>query len=83
MHRIKELIKERGYTMTAFAQSLGVHRTTFYEMLESPSYATLVRIAKQLKVPMWMLFATKEDVLGYKDETMVCPHCHTRFEEQK
>ena len=80
-HRIKELIKEKGYTQQALADKLGMTRIGLTQLVNSkPSYPSLEKIAEALEVPMWKLFATKEDVLGDElDNTIVCPKCGARF----
>ena len=80
-HRIKELIKEKGYTQQALADKLGMTRIGLTQLVNSkPSYPSLEKIAEALEVPMWKLFATKEDVLGDElGNTIVCPRCGSRF----
>lgn len=80
-HRIKELIKEKGYTQQALADKLGMTRIGLTQLVNSkPSYPSLEKIAEALEVPMWKLFATKEDVLGDElGNTIVCPKCGARF----
>ena len=80
-HRIKELIKEKGYTQQALADKLGMTRIGLTQLVNSkPSYPSLEKIAQALEVPMWKLFATKEDVLGDElNNTIVCPKCGARF----
>lgn len=80
-HRIKELIKEKGYTQQALADKLGMTRIGLTQLVNSkPSYPSLEKIAEALEVPMWKLFATKEDVLGDElGNTIVCPRCGARF----
>lgn len=77
-HRIKELIKEKGFTQEQFAQKMGVTRMSLVKTLSgNPSYETFQRIAESLGVEMWELFASKEDVLKNKDNknTIPCPYC--------
>ena len=74
MNRIDELIKEKGYNMTTFAEKMGVTRQNLYAILKSPSYPTLEKIAETLDVPMWQLFASPEEVAKSVSGT-VCPHC--------
>lgn len=80
-HRIKELIKEKGYTQQEFADILGMSRVGLAQLVNGkPSYPTLEKIATALKVPMWQLFASKSDVIGEDDpNSIVCPVCKTRF----
>lgn len=64
-HRIKELIKEKGYTQQEFADLLGMSRVGLAQIVNGkPSYPTLEKIATALDVPMWQLFASPEDVKG-------------------
>lgn len=63
-HRIKELIKEKGYTQAQFAEKLGITRVSLIQSLELPSGSTLERIAAALNVPMWQLFASPEEAKG-------------------
>ena len=62
-HRIKELIKEKGYTQQEFADKLGITRVGLSQLINGkPSYPTLEKIATALNVPMWQLFASSEEV---------------------
>ena len=73
-HRIKELIKEKGYTQETLAKKMGITRGGLIQLLESPSYPSLERIATALGVPMWQLFASPKEVAKEtKGET--CPYC--------
>ena len=61
--RIKELIKEKGYTQQEFADTLGITRVTLAHIIGGkPSYTTLERIADALQVPVWQLLVAPEDV---------------------
>ena len=72
MNRIKEVIKEKGFTITSLADKLGIARLS--RMIVSPSYPTLEKIATALNVPMWQLFASPAEVAKEaKGET--CPYC--------
>ncbi len=73
-HRIKELIKEKGYTQETLAKKMGITRGGLIQLLESPSYPSLERIATALDVPMWQLFVSPAEVAKEtKGET--CPYC--------
>lgn len=62
-HRIKELIKEKGYTQQEFADLLGMSRVGLAQIVNGkPSYPTLEKIATALNVPMWQLFASPDEV---------------------
>lgn len=73
-HRIKELIKEKGYTQQEFADKLGISRVGFIQLLEKPSFPTLEKIAEALEVPMWQLFASTDEVRP-KGTSIICPNC--------
>lgn len=76
-HRIKELIKEKGYTQQEFADKLGITRIGLSQLINGkPSYPTLEKIATALNVPMWQLFASSEEVHPKSDSlSLTCPHC--------
>ena len=79
-HRIKELIKEKGYTQQAFADKMGITRSTLLEQIgEKPSAPTLDRIAETLGVEMWELFTTREEILAKSPGEITCPYCEKRF----
>ena len=61
MNRIKDVIKEQGYTITSLADKLGIARESLSRMIVSPSYPTLEKIAGALNVPIWQLFASAEE----------------------
>ena len=62
-HRIKELIKEKGYTQQELADKLNMSRVGLSQLINGkPSYPTLEKIASALNVPMWQLFASPEEV---------------------
>lgn len=67
MNRIEKLIKEKGYSMTSFAEKMNTTRQNLYAILRSPSYPTLEKVAITLDVPIWQLFVSPEDV-SYKNE---------------
>ena len=84
-HRIKELIKEKGYTQQEFADLLGMSRVGLAQIVNGkPSYPTLEKIATALNVPMWQLFASPDEVKGEEDQnTITCPKCKTRFKMEE
>lgn len=74
-HRIKELIKEKGYTQQQFADKIGMSRVGLAQIVNGkPSYLTLEKIAEALEVPMWQLFASPEEVRK-ESGASVCPYC--------
>lgn len=74
MNRIKEVIKEKGLTITSLADKLGIARESLSRMIVSPSYPTLEKIATALNVPMWQLFASPEEI-AKQAKNDLCPHC--------
>lgn len=80
MNRIESLIKKKGFNMTTFAERMGVTRQNLYAILKSPSYPSLEKIAEALDVPMWELFASKEEIIEQDKNTITCPKCGARFE---
>lgn len=78
-HRIKEVIKEKGYTITSLADKLGIARESLSRMIVSPSYPTLEKISTALNVPMWQLFASPNEV-QQSGGSLVCPKCGTSLE---
>ena len=69
-NRIKEVIKEQGYTMKDFADKLGITRETLFRIVKNPSSPTLEKLSKALDVPVWQFFASPDEV-----QVTRCPHC--------
>jgi transcriptional regulator with XRE-family HTH domain len=83
-HRIKELIKEKGYTQQEFANVLGIARESLSRMLNSPSFPTLEKISEALDVPIWKLFASEKEVIPDADKDVItCPSCGKRFKMEE
>lgn len=83
-HRIKELIKEKGYTQQELADKLGISRVGLTQLVNGkPSYPTLEKIAEALEVEMWELFKSKSEIVEEITEetknTIRCPKCGARF----
>lgn len=72
MNRIKEAIKENGYTITSLAEKLGIARESLSRMIVSPSYPTLEKIAEALGVEIWELFIPPKE---FPTQGLKCPHC--------
>lgn len=62
MNRIKDVIKEKGYTITSLAEKIGIARESLSRMIVSPSYPTLEKISSALDVPIWQLFASPGEI---------------------
>ncbi len=70
--RIKEVIKEKGMTITELADVMGINRVNLSNMVNgNPTFETLNKIADALGVPVTELFEQpKKDALS-----LTCPHC--------
>lgn len=76
--RIKEVLKENGYTQQMLANKMNVSLSAVKQMVsaESLTTATLEKIASALNIPIWQLFASPEEVNPKKDAlTINCPYC--------
>lgn len=80
-HRIKDLIKEKGYTQAEFADKLGITRSGLLKTIgEHPSAPTLERIADALGVEIWELFTTREEIIARGHSEIHCPKCGQLFD---
>lgn len=73
--RIKELLKEKGITISDLADKIGTAQTSLSRALGengNPTYETLNKISKALGVSVIDLF--KSDT-----NTITCPKCGTKF----
>ena len=83
MNRIKDVIKEKGFTITSLADKLGIARESLSRMIVSPSYPTLEKIATALNVPIWQLFASPNEVAKEQGAGLRCPNCGAKLELKK
>lgn len=80
--RIKELLKEKGITQQKLAELVGVTHQSMKQTLNSQSVttATLEKIAQALDVPMWELFASRDEVSTSRDtNVLTCPKCGAKL----
>ena len=80
MLRIKEILKEKDVGVSELADRLGVSRQALSKQIQGKMLVeTAIRIASALNVPIWELFASKEDIIGNdadnNETTLKCPHC--------
>lgn len=79
VERIKELLKDLNMTQQNLADKMEQQVQSVKQMLNKPSLRTdtLKRIADALEVPMWQLFASREEVLNENNNEVscLCPHC--------
>ncbi len=75
--QIKAVALKNGYTLIALSEKMGISRQALNAAMKSPSYPTLIKISEALEIPLWQLFASREEVLNEsKNESSgVCPHC--------
>ena len=81
--RIKDLIKEKGYTQKDFAEKIGMTYQSFYQIINGqPSMPSLIKIAEALGVELWELFADGREIAAKYQENAAaladgirCPAC--------
>jgi len=72
--RIKEIIKQKGFTMQEFADKLGIARVNLTKAIKgNPTKDTLEKIAAALQVSVTELFEQP------KSNEINCPNCGTRL----
>lgn len=79
---------EKGVSSVSLASMIGVSKVTVSNLINNktmPSVETLENIANALDVPMWQLFASKEEVQGEPADpnTITCPKCGTKFKMEE
>lgn len=73
--RIKEILKEKGITLSQLADTMGVSRQALSRQVAGKLLVEKAEeIANALNVPMWQLFASSEEVQK-ENSNIVCPHC--------
>ena len=70
--RIKEVIKEKGMTITELADKMGINRVNLSNMVNgNPTVETLNKIAAALEVSVTELFEQSKTGTA----SLSCPHC--------
>ena len=73
--RIKEILKEKGITLSQLADTMGVSRQALSRQVAGRLLVEKAEeIATALNVPIWQLFASSEEVQK-ENNNIVCPHC--------
>ncbi|QUB64884.1 helix-turn-helix domain-containing protein [Prevotella melaninogenica] len=73
--RIKEILKEKGITLSQLADTMGVSRQALSRQVAGKLLVEKAEeIATALNVPIWQLFASSEEVQK-ENNNIVCPHC--------
>ena len=63
--RIKEILKEKGITLSQLADTMGVSRQALSRQVAGKLLVEKAEeIANALNVPMWQLFVSPEEVAG-------------------
>lgn len=78
--RIKEIIKEKGITITMLAEMVGVTQANMSLIVNeksNPQLKTLQRVADALQVPINELFTEPAE------DTVTCPHCGGKIKIEK
>lgn len=71
---IKEILKEKGWSVEQLANELGISRQALSRQIKGKLLVeTAERIANTLDVPLWRLFIPSERIPD--GGTLVCPHC--------
>lgn len=66
--RIKEILKEKGITLSQLADTMGVSRQALSRQVAGKLLVEKAEeIAAALNVPIWQLFASPEEVAGSGD----------------
>lgn len=86
--RIKDIMIEKGISSVSLADMIGVSKVTVSNLINNktmPSVDTLEKIATALDVPIWQLFASKEEVQENPTapNTIICPKCGTKFKMEE
>lgn len=74
---IEKRIEDKGFTKKSFAQEMGISPTNLNSMITSPSYPTLVKVAKVLNMTLSELLDESEpsEATAQASALFVCPHC--------
>jgi transcriptional regulator with XRE-family HTH domain len=77
--RIKEVIKEKGFTVQAVADKMNINRVTLTNHINgNPSVKILQKIASALDVPITDLFEKPEQTSEF-----TCPNCGAKLKVSK
>lgn len=71
---LEAILEERKISKAALASMIGAQRQNINSLLTNPKLSTLEKISSALNIPMWQLFATKEEIVG-NGLKMKCPKC--------
>ena len=80
--RIKQVMKEKGFTQQQLADGMGVSLSAVKQMVnaESLTTATLEKMAKVMGVEVWTFFIDVDELIPKSDKmSFSCPHCGKRI----
>lgn len=81
--RIKETIKNHGYTISAVATELGVSQSALSQSMKNPTASTMIKIAAVIGCSPGEFFMDGEQRNG---ASLLCPHCgkplHVKLETE-
>lgn len=73
--RIRETIKEKGFTIEAVANKIGITRVTLSQNIAgNPSYSTMKKIADAIGCNVGDFFSDE------LDNSVTCPNCGAKLE---
>ena len=76
--RIKELLKEKGYTIQSLSEEMGINRVSLTNSINgNPTLETLEKIAATINVHISDLFANTDNSI------INCPHCGGKIRIEK
>ena len=82
--RVEAILKEIGMTKVEFANLMGIAKQNVNALLRNPSREVSAKIAEALNVPLWQLFASKQEIIEQEaDNIITCPNCGTKIEFKK
>ena len=68
MERLKQILKEKGKTMTDLADCIGIKRESLYSRIKDPKFSTITQIAECLNIdPIELMVPSKKYAHFYSE----------------
>jgi transcriptional regulator with XRE-family HTH domain len=70
--RLKEILEEKGISLTTLAEKTGIEKGNLSSIAnnkKNPTIETLQKISNSLDIPIWQLFVNSRDENNY---TLIC-----------